>query len=75
VLDGHFGRANVLRDEPSFTLNDGGAPDAVEQGGLAVVDVTKNADDGLPGSHDDAIKDSLLEFTDNFYGSSWVVEK
>jgi hypothetical protein len=65
----------MLSDEPGLALDDGRTSDAIEQGGLTVVDVTKNADDGLPGSHDDAIKDSLLEFTDNFYGSSWVVEK
>lgn len=51
VLDGDFGGSNVLCYETCLALPDSRAPDVVEQAGLAMVDVTQDADDRLSDAH------------------------
>ena len=43
--------ANVLRDAAGFTISHMGVPDCVEQRGLAVVDMSHDADDRRTGDH------------------------
>ena len=47
----HLGCADVLGDQSSLSLSDRGPSDAVEQGGLAMVNMTKDTNDRLSGGH------------------------
>ena len=49
AVDHHAVRADVLRNAAGLARNDVRAADAVEQGGLAVVDVTHDDDDRRAG--------------------------
>ena len=51
VLERYLGGADMLGDETGLARHDGRPADVIKQAGLAVVDVTKNADDRLPDAH------------------------